>query len=156
MGMLPETGLRRIITELDDMQNNPYQNSSAAPINGNLFRWHATVNGPPPDSVYTGGVFHLVIDLSNSYPIRPPRVTFCTKIYHPRVNREGEIDPSILYDNWSLFCGIKTVLNEIRKMLRNPKPPDRLDNEIARMYRESKHDFNAVATSWTRRYARHY
>ena len=38
-----------------------------------LHEWVATIVGPP-GSVYEGGIFHLEIQMSSDYPLKPPKV----------------------------------------------------------------------------------
>ena len=37
----------------------------------------------PVDTIWEGGVFKLKLVFTEDYPVKPPKVTFMTKIYHP-------------------------------------------------------------------------
>jgi ubiquitin-protein ligase len=44
-----------------------------------------TLQGPE-DTPFRGGVFELVINVPEQYPLVPPKVRFRTKIFHPNVH----------------------------------------------------------------------
>ncbi|GKY94839.1 hypothetical protein MPSEU_000449100 [Mayamaea pseudoterrestris] len=74
----------------------------------NLLLWKAWIKGPE-DTPYEGGVFELVIRCGSDYPLAPPSIVFCTKIFHPNVHfRTGEICLDILKKE----CGVSNDLKE--------------------------------------------
>ena len=45
--------------------------------------------------------FFLDITFSSDYPFKPPKVTFCTRIYRCDINSHGGFCLNTLKDNWS-------------------------------------------------------
>jgi ubiquitin-conjugating enzyme E2 D/E len=144
--------LRRITKELKDLEADPPANCSAGPVGDDLFKWRATIMGPP-DSAYDGGVFFLDITFPQDYPFKPPKVKFNTKIYHCNVNDKGGICLDILKDNWSPALTVSKVLLSICSLLTDPNPDDPLVPDIAKLYKTNRKQHNKIAAEWTRKYA---
>lgn len=147
--------LRRINKELQQLIQNPSESYSAGPIHDfNMFKWAGWVLGPE-DSPYAGGVFFLSIRLPLSYPFKPPKVYFTTRIYHPNVNRTGFIDLEILRKTWSPTCSIPVLMSMIHDMLIDPSPDDTHVGcrDAANLYSTDAKRFNETAQEWTRKYA---
>ncbi|CCW60598.1 unnamed protein product [Phytomonas sp. EM1] len=61
-----------------------------------LFHWCVVIN-PPPESVYAGISYELLLSLSPiSYPIEPPSIRLLTPIFNPIVSAEGKICEGLL------------------------------------------------------------
>ncbi|GES90052.1 ubiquitin-conjugating enzyme E2-16 kDa [Rhizophagus clarus] len=144
--------LKRINKELKDLENDPPANCSAGPKDDDLFHWQATILGPE-DSPYKGGLFNLDIRFPGDYPFKPPKVMFKTQIYHPNIDKDGNICVDILKDQWSPGLTISKVLLSICSMLTDPNPDDPLAPEIAHIYKTDRSRFEATAREWTRKYA---
>ena len=52
----------------------------------------------PDDTVWEGGTFNLLIEFSEDYPNKAPKVRFVSKLFHPNVYADGEsLRPSSLF-----------------------------------------------------------
>lgn len=148
-----ERTIKRLKSELDELTTSPPANCSAGPIDENdMFLWQATIMGPE-GSPYEGGVFYLRIDLSNDYPFKPPKISFVTKIYHCNINSSGGICLDILKDQWSPALTISKVLLSICSLMDEPNPDDPLVEDIARLYKINKEEYNRRARLYTLQYA---
>jgi len=144
--------MERIKKELEDFSKEPPSCCSAGPIGEDLFHWQASIMGPE-DSPFSGGVFYLDVLFPANYPIRPCKVQFTTKIYHPNVNKDGNICLDILSDQWSPTLTVSRVLLLIASLLADPNEDDPLVPEIAHQYKNNKAAYEATAREWTARYA---
>ncbi|TYI67948.1 hypothetical protein E1A91_D08G055200v1 [Gossypium mustelinum] len=137
----------RILKELEDIQNDPPEFFSLAPENEDKSIWQATMPGPL-SSPYEGGTFELSIHLPPDYPLKPPKVAFRTKIYHPNIDSDGgSIGIDILKDkNWLPGRTIKEVLLAIYLILGDPQLDNPLEENTANMVK-------TVARKWTQMYA---
>jgi ubiquitin-conjugating enzyme E2 D/E len=145
--------LRRLKSELAELQKDPPANCTAGPVSENdISTWEAMIFGPV-DSPFQGGMFSLSIRFPSDYPFKPPIVTFKTKIYHPNINASGGICLDILKSQWSPALTISKVLLSILSLLTDANPDDPLMPEIARIYRNDREAYNATAREWTQQYA---
>ncbi len=147
--------LKRINRELNDIERDPPPLCSAAPTGDDLFHWQAIIIGPT-DSPYSGGIFFLAVHFPTDYPLKPPKINFTTRIYHPNINSNGSISLDILRDQWSPALTISKVLLMICAFLTSPNPDDPLVPEIAHLYKTDRSRYEANAQEWTRKYASKY
>ena len=148
------TALKRIQKEFEKLSNEPIIGCTAQPLSDrNQMKWKATITGPV-DSPYEGGVFTLSIDFPENYPFKPPTVQFVTAVYHPNIDKSGEICVDILKSEaWSPALTIQKVLLSICSLLNEPNPDSPLESDIATLYKNNRKQFNTNARTYTRKYA---
>ncbi|XP_043660109.1 ubiquitin-conjugating enzyme E2 4 [Drosophila teissieri] len=149
----PLTGcVVRIKRELQDIRKHPPPNCSADLHHGDLLRWTAGVNGPA-GSVYEGGHFRLDIRFPASYPFRPPRIRFTTRIYHCNVDSRGAICLDVLGERWSPVMNVAKVLLSIYVLMSECNPDDPLVMCIADQYKTNRREHDKIARHWTKLFA---
>ena len=70
--------VKRIKSEITDLEENPCNFFRARPLDTDLLDWHFVLLGAN-NTVYEGGVYHGQIQLDQEYPIKPPRIIFLTE-----------------------------------------------------------------------------
>lgn len=80
---------RRVAKELADIQADK-DNSGvfAAPADGVSLRNLIGMFPAPPDTPYAGGQYEVEVEIPDSYPFKPPKMRFKTKIWHPNVSSQ--------------------------------------------------------------------
>jgi ubiquitin-conjugating enzyme E2 D/E len=105
----------------------------------------------PADSPYADGLFEVNIKLTTDYPLKPPKITFLSEIYHPNI-RNSSICLSTLKDgSWSPALMLYKVLMSLQALLADPNPDDPLDPDSANEFKSNKVRFVERATSATKR-----
>ena len=64
------------------MNSDPPPGINAAPLAENIMVWQAVIFGPD-ETPWEGGTFNLLLEFSEDYPNKPPKVRFVSKVYHP-------------------------------------------------------------------------
>ena len=129
-------------------------------LNNNPFEWQFQLEGPP-NSFYSGGLFHLKAKFPEDYPNKRPEVYFITPIYHLQVNPEhkyieyfGEICLGVL-GRWRRSCTFKEVILNIIILMSDPDqcPDSCYDNEMGHLYKTNFGLYEKCCEYFTRKYA---
>lgn len=140
--------MNRLKNEWQKLKDDPLDNISAGPINEDFYNWEANIIGPS-NSVYQGAIFHLTLKIPENYPFKPPKIKFTTPIYHPNINKFGDICLDTITTNWSPIMSIGKVLLSICSLLTDPNPDDPLEPQIAELYKNNRAEYNRNARLFT-------
>lgn len=147
--------MKRIANELKNINKNPSEHYTVLAKNEgdqvNLLEWEVKLHGPS-NTPYFGGVFDVKITFKSDYPLKPPMVQFTTKIYHPNINKKGEVCLDILKE-WNPATNIQMVMSCLINLLTEPNGNNALMPEIASVFNGNRQKFNANAKTWTVKYA---
>lgn len=146
--------IRRLQKDLQDVRDNPPQDCAAWPDNDDdMFDVTASIGGPE-GSPYEGGVFYLKLKFTYSYPVKPPKANFTTRIYNPYVYDEGSINLYDIYHYWSPSLSLSDILLTIRGFMINPHFPAPPSYSVVTYEHELNSSlFESTARKWTRLYA---
>lgn len=146
---------KRLGHDLKGLAQDAPEGIEAKPLDSCYYHWQASITGPV-GSPYEGGIFYLYLKVPMLYPFRPPEVRFLTKIFHPNVNRHGDIGiDSIQQGNWVSGLTLTKVLISIQSLLTDPYCDVCMEPEVGQLCRADRDTFNSVAREWTWRFAMH-
>ncbi|KAM8955478.1 ubiquitin-conjugating enzyme E2 G1 isoform 1-T1 [Lycaon pictus] len=137
--------------EAAQLNKNPVEGFSAGLIDDNdLYRWEVLIIGPP-DTLYEGGVFKAHLTFPKDYPLRPPKMKFITEIWHPNVDKNGDVCISILHEpgedkygyekpeeRWLPIHTVETIMISVISMLADPNGDSPANVDAAKEWREDR------------------
>lgn len=104
---------RRLLKDLKKLETEDSSSGiTATPDEDSLFRWKAVIFGPD-ETEWEGGIFRLIMEFSEDYPNKPPKVKFLTRMFHPNIYNDGSICLDILQNMWSPVYDISSILTSI-------------------------------------------
>jgi len=132
---------KRLLNDLKQFKGEDNDTVLATPHEDNIFIWDCVIFGPE-DSVWDGGCFKLLMEFTEEYPSKAPKVTCKSKVFHPNFYVDGRICIDILQDQWSPIYDIKSILTSIQSLLTDPNPNSPANAEAARLYRDNIQEYN--------------
>ena len=106
-----------------------------------------------PDSPFEGGLFVLQLFMRKEYPMKPPRVLFRSKIYHPNVDKYGRISLDVTSYKWAPGLTIHHVALSLYIYIQDPNPDYPLDHNVAHVWKSDIKKAHEIAKEWTKKYA---
>lgn len=131
---------RRLLKDLQKIEKEEDSGINATPDEENLFLWDAIIEGPEK-TPWESGIFELKLEFAETYPSKPPKVSFKTEIFHPNVYNDGRICLDILMDQWSPVYDVWAILTSIRSLLCDPNPASPANSEAARLFQDNKAEY---------------
>ena len=154
---------KRILQEMKELKNTDIDGITAGPVSDtNIFEWTATLAGPK-DSPYEEGIFLLAINFPQTYPFKPPKISFQTKIYHPNVYADGKVCISILHppgedkwgyekaeERWRPVHSASSIILSIISLLSAPNDESPANVDAAKIWREDEKQFQEIVNKCVR------
>uniref|UniRef100_A0A0N5A8C2 E2 ubiquitin-conjugating enzyme n=1 Tax=Syphacia muris TaxID=451379 RepID=A0A0N5A8C2_9BILA len=141
----------------------PVDGFSAGLQDDDIYKWEVLVMGPP-DTLYEGGFFRAVLDFPKEYPQRPPKMRFLSEIWHPNIDKEGNVCISILHEpgddrwgyekpeeRWLPVHTVETILLSVISMLADPNHESPANVDAAKMQRENFPEFKKRVAACVRK-----
>ncbi|KAL0492005.1 hypothetical protein AKO1_010097 [Acrasis kona] len=117
---------KRLMKDYKQIEMEPLPGVAAAPIEKNLFIWHANIRGPE-GTPWDRGIFHMVLSFPQSYPNDPPTITLCTRMEHPNVignsicldmlEKRDSVGDVEEYQGWSSAYTVQSILIQLQAFL---------------------------------------
>lgn len=117
-------------------------------INDNIYTWEVVIIGPK-DTAYESGIYRAEMVFPLDYPEAPPSFRFVTPIWHPNIDREGNVCISILHkpgddefgyeelsERWLPVRTPESIVLSILCLLSSPNCESPANIEATHQYRE--------------------
>lgn len=144
---------KRLLRDLQSIKDDKEWHFTATPDESDLTKIIATFPGPK-NSPYEAGVFAVEFNVPTEYPLKPPKASFATRVFHPNISSQtGAICLDILKDKWTPVYTLLSILVSLQQLLDSPNADDPQDAEVAKVYRENPEEFERIARSWSLQYA---
>eukprot|EP00536_Pseudo-nitzschia_multiseries_P008240 jgi/Psemu1/66422/estExt_Genemark1.C_2070029 len=118
--MSKSPSLRRIQADIRELQLDPSDQYSAAPLENDMFEWHFTIRGAVGTD-FDGGIYHGRILLPAEYPYKPPHIVFLTPSGRFETNTKVCLSFSAYHPElWQPAWGIRLILEALISFLPTP------------------------------------
>lgn len=114
---------------------------------------HFNLRVQPDSGCWIGAAYNFSVEVPDSYPHSPPKVTCHTKIFHPNIDLEGKVCLNILRKDWNPVLDINAVIYGAIFLFYEPNPDDPLNLEAASLLRSNKEEFKRIVRRTLQGYA---
>jgi len=95
----------------------------------------------PDEGYYAGSRYSFSIAINQNFPHDPPKVKCRHKLYHPNIDKAGNVCLNILREDWKPVLNIHSVIVGLYFLLLEPNAADPLNKEAADELRYNKEVF---------------
>mmetsp|Transcript_18588 Transcript_18588/g.28935 ORF Transcript_18588/g.28935 Transcript_18588/m.28935 type:complete len:145 (+) Transcript_18588:6910-7344(+) len=125
----------RLLKEYSELKKEINEDLKLMPDENDLHLWNGTVKGPN-GTPYQKIEYQILITLPPSYPLSPPTISFCSKIFHPNIHPiTGEICLDILKTQWTPAWTLLYAVKAILVLLSSPEHDSPLNCDAANLLR---------------------
>jgi ubiquitin-conjugating enzyme E2 A len=140
--------IHRLKKDFIHLQEMNLEGVSVCPNENNILVWDAVIFRQI-ETPFEDGVFNLQLEFPEEYPFKPPKIRFTSRIFHPNVGSNGEIE--ISQSKWSPAHDVLTVFLSIIQLLREPNYLDYSANIAAeKLFKENYIEYRRLARECVR------
>ncbi|XP_021545097.2 ubiquitin-conjugating enzyme E2 L3-like [Neomonachus schauinslandi] len=102
---------------------------------------------------YDKGALRIEINFPAEYPLKPPKITFKTKIYCPNIDEKGQVClPGISAENWKPATRTGQIIQSLTALVNDPQPEHPLRADLAEEYSKDRKKFCKNAEEVPKKY----
>lgn len=154
----PETSRSRSLI-LNDFKRisenrNDHNDFSVGLINDDIYMWEVIIFGPQGTD-FENGIYKAEMIFPMNYPEAPPTFRFLSKMWHPNIDKEGNVCISILHkpgndefgyedlnERWLPVRTPESIIISVVSLLDSPNCESPANLEAAQNYRDNLADYN--------------
>jgi ubiquitin-conjugating enzyme E2 M len=95
----------------------------------------------PDEGCYRLGRFSFDLRIPNTYPHEPPKLKCETSVYHPNIDKDGNVCLNILREDWKPVLTINAIIYGLLHLFYEPNPEDPLNTEAAELLKNDRRQF---------------
>ncbi|KAI3921407.1 hypothetical protein MKW98_013341 [Papaver atlanticum] len=124
-------------------------------VDDSVTQFFVEFNGPP-DSLYSGGVWRVRVELPDAYPYKSPSIGFINRIYHPNIDEmSGSVCLDVINQTWSPMFDLVNIFEVfLPQLLLYPNPADPLNGEAAALMMRDRPVYEQKVKEHCLRYAK--
>lgn len=143
--------------------DNTNESYSVGLINDNIYAWKVIIIGPR-DTPYENGIYKAEMVFPLDYPDAPPTFRFVTPMWHPNIDRDGNVCISILHkpgedefgyeqmnERWLPVRTPESIIVSILALLDMPNCESPANPDAAQQLREEPDEFRRKVRRYAQR-----
>jgi ubiquitin-conjugating enzyme E2 G1 len=143
-----------LLKEYRRLQENPSEHYSIGLIDENVYVWEVLILGPRR-TPYENGIFQAKMIFPLNYPEAPPTFRFISEMWHPNIDKDGNVCISILHkpgedeygyesadERWLPVRHPESVILSIISLLSSPNCESPANIDAAQQHRDDEEGYN--------------
>lgn len=143
-----------ITRELQRISKSPSDNYSVGLVDNNIYQWEILIFGPR-ETIYENALLRGVMKFPETYPDDPPTFQFLSEIWHPNIDKHGNVCISILHksgddefgyehasERWMPVRDTHSIILSIILLLVEPNSESPANLEAAQEFISDRADYN--------------
>ncbi len=139
-----QPGEIRMQTELSEL-DLPKQAKIRFPSKDDLLNFYVTIS--PDEGYWKGAAYEFKFVIKPLYPHDAPKVKCETPVFHPNIDKEGNVCLNILREDWKPVLSISAVIYGLLHLFLEPNPNDPLNHEAAEELRRNADEFDRLVAN---------
>lgn len=144
-----------ILNDLKTIESsNTSEFFSVGLINDDIYRWEVVIFGPK-DTPFESGMYRAELRFPINYPEEPPSFKFISPMWHPNIDKDGNVCISILHksgnddfgyeqlnERWMPVRSAESVIMSIVCLLDSPNCESSANPDAGQQVRENREEYN--------------
>lgn len=135
----------RLKTEIQSIQLPPGASLSAEASKEDGYAMEIEYTMQVAEGIYEGRTLQFCLRVPNAYPFRPPKLRCLSDVFHPNIDRDGNVCMEILRLGWRPSHGLESVFANLYVIFVDVTGDDALNTEAGDLFKSDRDKFVRVA-----------